>query len=147
MQTSPESTTSDTCARFLNTLACGKRRKAETYYRVNEEEHVERPAEEHAEQPIFERRPARHRIEGRHGHDGDQRGWEERVAEEARVVGVVRRLGEGACDRGHVEGDLDVLERLADVLELLWPLNADAADAAGDLPRTPTQRIMHVKCA
>jgi hypothetical protein len=119
----------------------------ETHDRVNEEEHVERPAEQHAEEPIFERRPARHRIEGRHRHDGDQRSWEERAAEEAKVVGVERGLGHGACDRGRVEGDLHVLERIADVLELLWPRDADAPDAAGNLPRTSAQRIMQVKSA
>jgi hypothetical protein len=101
---------------------------------VDQEEHVERSAEENAEHPIFECRPERHRIEGRQRHDGDQGGWEERVAEEASVEGVVHCLREGACDRGHVEVKLDVLERLADLLKVFWPLNADAADAASDLP-------------
>ena len=141
MQTSPVRITSEICRQSPKALGRGNRRAGGTHDRVDQEEHVERSAEEHAEQLMRERRLAQHRIEGRQRHDGDQCGGEERVAEEARVVGVVHRLGEGARDRGHVERDLHVLERLADVLELFWPLDADASDAANYLPQAPTQAI------
>ena len=104
---------------------------------VEQEEHVEASAEEHAEQPTRERRLARHREEGRQRHDGDHREWEERVAQKARVEGVVHRLGEGARDGRHVEGELEVPERLGDFCEGFRPLDVDLSNAGHDLHRHP----------
>ncbi len=57
----------------------------------------------------------------------------------------MHRLGEGARDRGHVQGKLEVPERLGDVLELWRPLDADVSNAAHDLPGQMV-RVLYTPC-
>ncbi len=89
---------------------------------------------EHAEELCRDRQLTTHRPERRQCHDDDDAERRERVAEEARVVRVDNRLGEGACDRGRFERNLESFERGSDLKELAWPIYVDVPDGAVDLP-------------